>query len=102
MSLELLKGEPYSSKCDVWAVGFIFYELLHHRPPWTAHTVYELIREIENKPLAVGSEFSEHTQDFLKRTLALREKERLEWDEVFAHPIFEGAFDHYRSSNEKI
>lgn len=40
MSLELLKGEPYSSKCDVWAVGFIFYELLHHRPPWTADTVY--------------------------------------------------------------
>lgn len=25
MSLQVLKSEPYSSKCDVWATGFIFY-----------------------------------------------------------------------------
>lgn len=53
MSLELLKGEPYSSKCDIWAVGFMFYEILHHRPPWTAGSVYELIKNIEKKPLVI-------------------------------------------------
>jgi serine/threonine protein kinase len=25
MSLEILKGEEYTSKCDIWALGFIFY-----------------------------------------------------------------------------
>ena len=36
MPLELLKGEPYTSKCDIWAIGFIFYEILHGHTPWTA------------------------------------------------------------------
>lgn len=25
MSLQILKSQPYSSKCDIWAVAFIFY-----------------------------------------------------------------------------
>lgn len=40
MSTEVLKGTPYTSKCDVWAVGVIFYEMLHKRTPWTAKSVY--------------------------------------------------------------
>ena len=38
MSIEILKGESYTSKCDIWALGFIFYELLHGETPWTAHS----------------------------------------------------------------
>lgn len=25
MSLQILKSQPYSSKCDIWAIGFIYY-----------------------------------------------------------------------------
>lgn len=25
MSLQILKSQPYSSKCDIWALGFIYY-----------------------------------------------------------------------------
>ena len=38
MSLEVLKGESYTSKCDIWALGTIFYELLHGNTPWIANT----------------------------------------------------------------
>ena len=102
MSLELLKGEPYSSKCDIWAVGFMFYELLHHRPPWTAGSVYELIKNIEKKPLAIDERLSSETKDFLRKTLGKAEKERIEWDQVFEHPIFNGYFDQFRMNNKKI
>ena len=27
MSVEILKSECYTSKCDIWALGFIFYEV---------------------------------------------------------------------------
>lgn len=29
MSLEILQAKVYTSKCDIWALGFIFYEMLH-------------------------------------------------------------------------
>jgi serine/threonine protein kinase len=29
MPLEVLKGEYYSSKCDIWAIGVIFYQMIH-------------------------------------------------------------------------
>lgn len=40
MSLQVLKSEPYTSKSDIWATGFIFYELLHGKTPWTASTEF--------------------------------------------------------------
>lgn len=27
MSYQILTGVPYSSKCDIWSLGFIFYEV---------------------------------------------------------------------------
>jgi serine/threonine protein kinase len=36
MSPQILKSEPYTSKCDIWALGCIFYEMLHGETPWTA------------------------------------------------------------------
>ena len=58
MSVELLKGEPYTSKCDIWAIGFIFYEILHGHTPWTARSEFELVNNITNKPLKISPNFS--------------------------------------------
>lgn len=34
-SPQILNGEKYSDKCDVWAFGLIFYELLYGELPTT-------------------------------------------------------------------
>lgn len=34
MSPQLLKQIPYSYKCDIWALGVIFYEMVVGTPPW--------------------------------------------------------------------
>ena len=36
--LQILKSESYTSKCDIWAVGTIFYEMIHGCTPWSAKT----------------------------------------------------------------
>jgi len=36
--IQVMKGDSYTSKCDVWAVGCIFYEMLHGKTPWMAHS----------------------------------------------------------------
>ncbi len=43
MSIQVLKNQDYTSKCDIWALGMIFYEALHGRTAWTAKSQYELV-----------------------------------------------------------
>ena len=38
MSPEILKSMNYTSKCDIWSLGIIFYELMHGTTPWEAET----------------------------------------------------------------
>lgn len=97
--LQILKSEGYTSKCDIWAVGFIFYEMLHGKTPWSASTEFQLIKSIEEKPLVVRQDLSEETKDFLMKTLMIEEEDRISWDEVFMHPIFKGEFNHYAQEN---
>lgn len=51
MAPQLLKGQKYSSKCDIWSVGIIYYELLFGTHPWKGNSVHQLISNIENIPL---------------------------------------------------
>jgi len=72
---------PYSSKCDIWALGLIFYQLLHGEMPWVAHSDYELITKIESIPLTINrKDLSPTTMDFLERCLKLNECDRIFWN----------------------
>lgn len=69
--------------------------MLHGKTPWSASTEYELIKNIETKPLIVDPEVSSQSRDFLAKTLQVEEGDRVSWDEVFVHPIFKGYFNKY-------
>lgn len=34
MSPQILLGEPYTIKCDVWSLGVVFYKMLYNIYPW--------------------------------------------------------------------
>jgi serine/threonine-protein kinase ULK/ATG1 len=34
MSPQVLLGEPYTIKCDVWSCGIVFYKILFNLFPW--------------------------------------------------------------------
>lgn len=48
MSPQILAKEPYNSKCDIWSVGVLFYELLYGRHPWKGKGLKELLQNIKN------------------------------------------------------
>ena len=51
MSPQLLMSEKYTSKCDIWALGVITYELLFGRLPWMGESEMDLIKNIIKNPL---------------------------------------------------
>ena len=45
---EVLKGEPYGMKADIWSFGCIMHSLLLGKAPFQAVTVKETLRNIRN------------------------------------------------------
>ncbi len=54
--------------------------MLHGTTPWTAQTEFELVKNIESKPLVIANELKPETKDFLTKCLQVYEKDRLSWD----------------------
>ena len=102
MSQEVLKSKNYTSKCDIWSIGCIFYEILHGRTPWVAKSECQLYQNIMTQPLLIDPKLSENTKSFLVQTLKVREEERICWDDLFKHPIFNGYFDKFISENIEL
>lgn len=50
----------------------------------------------------IDQKLSQHTKDFLKKTLQYEERDRLSWDEVFSHPIFQGMFEYLLKDKQEI
>jgi len=51
MAPEVLSGNDYDNKADIWSIGTVFYELLFGKPPFTAGNMIDLLKNIKNKPL---------------------------------------------------
>lgn len=46
MAPEVLNGQDYTNKADIWSIGTVFYELLFGKPPYTASNMIDLIKNI--------------------------------------------------------
>lgn len=47
MAPQLLEEKDFSSKCDVWSVGIVFYEMLYGETPWIGTSQADLIKNIK-------------------------------------------------------
>jgi len=48
MAPEVLNGENYNNKADVWSLGTVFYELLFGKPPFIASNIIDLLKNIKS------------------------------------------------------
>ncbi|KAJ3349484.1 Serine/threonine-protein kinase [Entophlyctis luteolus] len=47
MAPEILRGDRYDAKVDLWSVGTILYEMITGRPPYKAQNHIDLLRKID-------------------------------------------------------
>ncbi|RXN00126.1 Mitogen-activated protein kinase kinase kinase 2 [Acipenser ruthenus] len=68
MSPEVISGEGYGRKADIWSVGCTVVEMLTQRPPWAEFEAMAAIFKIATQPTnpQLPPHVSDHCRDFLK------------------------------------
>lgn len=104
MSVEMLSEQKYTSKCDIWAIGLLFYEMLYGRVPWSAKGEFELVQNILKNPLKFPKdpEVSENAKNFIQGCLKVSEGERFGWNEVYNHALLGGSFKDFISKHDRV
>lgn len=96
MPPQILKGEPYSPKCDVWSVGIVFFYMLYGFHPFIPKgdeakitNLHQLLKNIETKEIHFPEKPPRGTlvKSLLKSMLAKKEEDRLSWNQIFEHEI---------------
>ncbi|XP_053568292.1 mitogen-activated protein kinase kinase kinase 2 [Bombina bombina] len=86
MSPEVISGEGYGRKADIWSVGCTVVEMLTEKPPWAEFESMAAIFKIATQPTnpQLPAHVSEHCRDFLKR-IFVDAKLRPSADELLRH-----------------
>jgi len=91
MCPQILKGTPFSSKCDVWSLGIIAYQMLYGKTPWIGISPPDLLNNIEKNPkMKFPEEFkvSEPMKEMITKMLIWEDEKRISWPEIFKSELF--------------
>ena len=96
MSPQVYNCETYCTKCDVWSLGILLYEMLFKKIPWYGHNAYDLFKNIKTQPLnlvpdensKLFNELDEDIKELLAFMLEKNEDKRFDFEEVLAHAVF--------------
>lgn len=85
MSPQILDGTKFSSKCDIWSLGIMFYEFLYGKTPWFGENQYALLKNIQKTPLDFPSKpvITQKVINLLKDMLQYKEEDRIGWEKLF-------------------
>ena len=99
MAPEIMKGQKYDSKADLWSVGVILYQLHFKSLPYLGVTEENILKKIQNKTPYKQPE-DPKLKDLINKLLVEDPQKRLSWEEYFNHPFFDN--EEQSSSNNNI
>ncbi|CAK58552.1 unnamed protein product (macronuclear) [Paramecium tetraurelia] len=88
MAPQVILRQPYTSKCDIWSLGMVLYELLFQKPPINAENIIQLQERI-CKPIIVPQLDNSQLQQLIQGCLQIHEENRINWDEIYQNPLIQ-------------
>lgn len=81
MAPQVLKGEAYTTKADIWSLGVILFEMLYGYCPYESKSIASLINTIDTQPVQLPTKVvvSEKTQNLIRRMLTKDYFRRIGW-----------------------
>ena len=96
---EILKGELFNNKSDIWSLGILIYYMLYKKYPFNGENDYNLLNNIiSNQNIELNSE-NEELNNLFKRMLKIDFNERISFEEYFNHPFFKQNKDQFPQFN---
>jgi len=96
MAPELVKGQPYSTKVDVWSLGIMAMEMFEITPPYIEESMLKALFLIAKKgrppfknPEAMSSQF----KDFIEQCTVMDPNSRPTSTQLLSHPFLKLACD---------
>ncbi|XP_029363427.1 mitogen-activated protein kinase kinase kinase 3 isoform X2 [Echeneis naucrates] len=88
MSPEVISGEGYGRKADVWSLGCTVVEMLTEKPPWAEYEAMAAIFKIATQPTnpLLPSHISDQARDFI-RCIFVEAKHRPSAEELLRNPF---------------
>ena len=84
---EVLEGQPYSNKADLWSIGIITYQLHFGTVPFFSKIRRILLLQMKNnKPEYTPKD--PLLADLINCLLKPQEQDRISWENYFQHPFF--------------
>ncbi|EAR94331.2 Serine/Threonine kinase domain protein (macronuclear) [Tetrahymena thermophila SB210] len=92
MAPEILKGNNYNIKADIWSMGVVLFEMLFGFCPYEDKTIARLIGQIDTKLLQIPKSInpiSSKVEELLYKMLTVDPAKRIEWNTLLNYPLFE-------------
>lgn len=103
MAPEILRGESYNAKADLWSVGAVLYEMSAGKPPFRASNHIELEKVITKNNDRIKFPASAHVPEelkgLIKSLLKNKQTERVSFNEFFNSPLITNELE---SSDEPL
>jgi len=89
---EIVRGEGHNKGSDWWAFGILLHEMMTGQTPFHQWPVQEILKFLKS-PADIKikqNNGSDNLRDLIKQLLNKSAGERLQDDDVFMHPFFDG------------
>ena len=85
---ELLCGEKYNNKIDLWSIGIILYRLFFGEFPYKGKTQVAIYNQIINQVPIKKRGKNDLLDDLIMKLLQINPNQRLSWEEYFSHEFW--------------
>jgi serine/threonine protein kinase len=86
MAPEVLNGDLYNSKADIWSLGVVLFEMLFGFCPFNEGSISDFLHHIDNFRITIPQEInpiSSITEGLLRRMLEKDHFRRISWEDLF-------------------